>query len=1422
MTVMMARPQHGTNIMGTWAPGSIQGTTSNTDVARADLQFQTPGETLWHTYGEDMSGPTWENPVPIMTSLMTDGDWNMRFLARDADFNPDTNPQHITVTIDNTPPTAVIDPFDVDKTSREILFTAECSDPDVGTYPADVQFVTFMLKPFEADFAEYTAAGPPDYTAPYELLFDSRTVIDGMYDVIALGTDNAGFTYGYPGNTQDATYAAFETVEFDNNGPANLRLSDIGSNHNPPTQGSTLPQQEALPLIATSTDLDVVWMRFSMKHIDDVDYNEIALDTEIEIVDGQSVGTCDWNTLTLLPGEIYVLEICSADDVGNEAYTYYDFKVGLPIAYLVSVDDESGLLVAECNETAKLVKFDYSPTFAKDKSWYGIGISQVDQDGLAKIFWHYDEMAVGDGDFKIRAWASDDSSEWAQGLKQDEEDVGDWTITKDGNQFDIAQSTMSHFILETPNDNSDPKLIQVNVRVPEGAGEPTLYVVIDDQPNDPTMPNGGPINYEVELIPSPTDPNLWEPNQWSEVRLDQIWTGGVADFYATLPSIPDIDGPCKGAMDVLTDQIVVDEVTLTDGGSTWSISGDWYVEIPSGALRGHADGIVARDVTTTPQSPSHQIHLKPVGGAVSIFMMSSVDSVYYFNPGYYAIIKAYYDDADIPQGVDESMVSLGYWYYPGGSWAHEQGQWGFDGLREIDRDTENNILTFHANYFQLARWWVPYYDGYESHWEGESGTIFSLLADDRTDNPGSIVITEPVAIPTINDVTWSMPSLQSYVTDNVSQIDEYEVEMWLDGVRIWDDMDDGAGFSGHYDWDVSGELRLWWSDYYYEGTYHCAPPLMGGEHEVTVTAMNMVENYTYETSTFTVEYPTENSITDIIFLGSGNARLIDGVWYTDEFPVIQANVHDPFARMYHEENCYLEDYYAGVEQEDLQVEIDGVEYAGSEYFTGTTGTWGVMEYYQPEELVGGEHTYDIIFTRNQVSYTYSGTFMVETADVSSIEQLWFEEPTVTAGGYTWVNHHPVIKANITDLFGTLNNNDIELRIDGREYTNVSYTYGSSGDAGIMTYNHPTGTGQALAGGKHFFTLGVTMNGVTFVTDPDTFMVDATEPSLSGFTGGYVGATPSLTFTLSDLATGVDMSSVHMDLYHITQTTQPPNDPEEKEFLYTAFPSMMAFDPSGSDVTVTYYPVINLQDGEEFEITLYGGTYSTSGGDMDDTGDRIYRDYDGITDNVGNILTPATKRYIVDVSGPEVAEMEVQDNGMVCYVFQDLGAGLTCDGIEITMDGEPFEDYECEELDRTRVAVCFDPGDIGAEFKIKVTDAAGNFTIVRFINETLNVALGEDAHCYPNPATDGHTNIVYTVSKKTGVEVSIRIYDFAGEAVKTLYRGQPQKVGKNEVVWYLDDDDGHAVGRGAYLCRIVAKDDSKTEARVVKIAVAETY
>jgi hypothetical protein len=290
---------------------------------------------------------------------------------------------------------------------------------------------------------------------------------------------------------------------------------------------------------------------------------------------------------------------------------------------------------------------------------------------------------------------------------------------------------------------------------------------------------------------------------------------------------------------------------------------------------------------------------------------------------------------------------------------------------------------------------------------------------------------------------------------------------------------------------------------------------------------------------------------------------------------------------------------------------------------------------------------------------------------------------------------------------------------------------------------------------------------------------------------------------------------------MVQTTSPPNDAERKEFLYTAFPSMMAFSQSGNDVTVTYSPVINLQDGEEFEITLYGGTFG-SVSDQDDVGSRLYRDSDGLTDKVGNILTPATKRYIVDASGPEVATMEVMENGMVCYIFQDLGAGITCDGIEITMDDEPFEDFECEQLDRTRVSVCFDPGDVGAEFKIKITDGAGNFTIERFINETLEVALGEDAHCYPNPVTGDKTTIVYTVSKKTGVELSIRIYDFAGEPVKTLYRGAPAKVGENTVAWFLDDDQGKSVGRGAYLCRIVAKDDAKTSAKVVKIAVAQTY
>ena len=1402
MTVMMSVPQHGTNIMGTWTPGMIQGTTGNTDVAQADLQFQTPGETVWHTYGIDESGPTWENPAPIMTTLMTDGDWNMRWLAWDADGNFDPEPQHITVTVDNTPPVAVIDAFDMERGNKEVLLTAECSDDKgAGSYPASVQFVDFWVKLDNDAILNYTHVGT-DYTAPYEFTYDTRNVPngDGMYHFVATGTDNAGFQYGFPGNAQDPTYAAFELLDIDNSGPADLMISDIGDNHNPPTQGSTLPQAEEMTIIATSTDLDVAWFRFYFKHIDAMDYNEIDTDTEVEIIDGQSVGSAVVNTMNWMAGDVYVIKIEAADDLGNEALAYYDFKIGLPMAYILSIDDETGEIVAECNNTTKLVKFDFMPDFKGSKGWEGIETVGVDENGYAKVIWHYDEMAVGDGDFKVRAWASDDSLEWAEGLKQDEEDVGHWSLTKTGNHFDMAQSTLEGFQLATPNDNSNPELIQVNVWVPSGYGTPSLYVVIDDGPNDPTV---GPVDYEVMLIPSANNPNLYEPDPNCEVRLDPISTGGVADFYATLPSVGS-----KGAMEVLTDQIVVAEVTLTDGGGTASESGDWEVTIPAGALRSGADGLVARDVAVTPQSPSHQLHLKPIGGAVSVFMMSSYD--YWFNAGYYATFVAHYDDADLPAGFDETQLSAAWWDDYGNSKTVE---WNFGGLRILSHDPELNTLTFNADYFYGV-------DEKSSPYGG--GTIFSLIANVLEPNQGTIQITDPVVLPTVDDLTWAMPDLMSYVTDAVSLIDGDEVQMWLDGVRIWDDWDAARGFSGRFDNDVSGELRVWWSDYY-EGGWHCAAPLMGGEHEVTVTAMNEVENYWTATSTFTVEYPHEGSVTDIIFLGSGNARLIDGVWYTDEFPVIQANVHDPFARMYYENNCDYDDYYddyAGIDEHNLQVEIDGIEYAATQYYTEETGTWGVMEYYQPEELVGGEHTYDIIFTRNQVSYTYTGTFMVETVDVSSIRNWWFQEPIVTVGDVIWTHPCPTIKANISDLFGTLTWSDIELRIDGKEYEHVDYECGSTGDAGIMTYEHPYD--DLLTNGQHSFTLGVTMNGVEFITEPVTFMVDASLPSLSNFDGGYVGATPQITFTVSDVGVGVDTESIHLDLYQMVQTTQPPNDAEKKEFLYTAFPSMLTFTTSGNDVTVSYSPVINLQDGEELEITLYNGEYTTYGTDSDDTGDRQYADEYGISDLVGNILTPATRRYIVDASGPEAAEMEVMENGMVCYIFQDLGAGLTCDDIEITMDDEVFTDYECEELDRTRVSVCFDPGDIGAEFKIKVTDAAGNFTIERFVNETLNVALGEDAHCYPNPATDGKTTIVYTVSKKSGVEVSLRIYDFAGEPVKTLYRGQPKKVGENTVVWYLDDDNGKAVGRGAYLCRIVAKDDAKTSAKVVKIAVAQTY
>jgi hypothetical protein len=77
--------------------------------------------------------------------------------------------------------------------------------------------------------------------------------------------------------------------------------------------------------------------------------------------------------------------------------------------------------------------------------------------------------------------------------------------------------------------------------------------------------------------------------------------------------------------------------------------------------------------------------------------------------------------------------------------------------------------------------------------------------------------------------------------------------------------------------------------------------------------------------------------------------------------------------------------------------------------------------------------------------------------------------------------------------------------------------------------------------------------------------------------------------------------------------------------------------------------------------------------------------------------------------------------------------------------------------------------------------------------------------YPNPFNPG-TIISYTLSKSS--LVTIKIYNIIGQEVKTLVNSERQ-AGSYTVQWNGDNNMGHSVASGVYICRVTAGQYAKT-------------
>jgi hypothetical protein len=334
----------------------------------------------------------------------------------------------------------------------------------------------------------------------------------------------------------------------------------------------------------------------------------------------------------------------------------------------------------------------------------------------------------------------------------------------------------------------------------------------------------------------------------------------------------------------------------------------------------------------------------------------------------------------------------------------------------------------------------------------------------------------------------------------------------------------------------------------------------------------------------------------------------------------------------------------------------------------------------------------------------------------------------------------------------------------------------------------------------------------------TFTVDATPPTVA-FVGEYVAPNPSFHLSLSDAQSGVDQSKVYMDVFAVAPYG---SDTEYEELLGTAYPSAMEFTEGEGTVWVNFGDMVyheTLPHNMSIDVVVYDGVYENYTGDCSYGECRRYANDHGVPDCAENHATPVWRRFTVDglppsmdiISEESATEVEIQ----VCDETSGIDTdGFTIDGVAID---ESDYDWTWKPINNHCGILTIDVGDEAVKIDVQGTDKVGNFNTIT-IDKGAEVVDVFDIKTFPNPFSpaDGeYARITYTLSK--AADVTIKIYDFAGVAVKTVVEGH-KGAGSHVEKWYGVDESGNVVAPGAYIGFVKVDDGSKVVTKNLKIAV----
>jgi hypothetical protein len=367
---------------------------------------------------------------------------------------------------------------------------------------------------------------------------------------------------------------------------------------------------------------------------------------------------------------------------------------------------------------------------------------------------------------------------------------------------------------------------------------------------------------------------------------------------------------------------------------------------------------------------------------------------------------------------------------------------------------------------------------------------------------------------------------------------------------------------------------------------------------------------------------------------------------------------------------------------------------------------------------------------------------------------------------------------------------------------------------------------------HVFKIGIKNMQGNYAEQTFDFSVDCTPPQIV-FENGYVGKNPTIEFWVTDDESGVDTSSIHVDVIAIETNDTDPNNPNQDEnlfFLQTFFPEQITIGEDGHVVIPTTF---ELEDERAIVVVIYDGYKTTSsnygdpvGWDYNDGWDEYYLDSHGIYDCVGNHQTPVVQILAIDIDPPTITVVGFDTPGNQVAVLpgtcpvqikvEDDGQGFESSDITIYEDGLPIEQVAPIDVETGYYSFTEETGMIeycptpGARIEIVVTDGAGNTISRSFGAGDPNGIVDATLSWNPWNPNDGLLTISYDF---TGPAM-VKIYDFAGDLVKTL----TSETGS--VMWNGATEDGTRVADGVYFGHIMVETTSGNFSTVVKIAIVE--